>query len=68
MNISVHRYNKFQGRSFETEIEATTIESVQETDGRNIRCIIRTKSGDEILSSDDFSMLVSRWRAACRPS
>lgn len=62
MLMTVYRYDRFEGRSYSAYIDSAEIESIREIDARHGRAIIRTKSGDEFVVSDEYTHLVERWK------
>lgn len=59
--MKLYRYNTYENRSFEMQLDVTTIESIVAVDGRQVRSQVRTKSGDVIDSCDDYATLIKRW-------
>ena len=65
--LHVYRFDDYNQRSVDMEIEASTIESVAKVwDSRHVTAIVRTKSGDIIYVTDDYQTLVMRWKEKCQ--
>lgn len=59
--LVVNRTFTYDIHSAKMSIAMECIESMQEQDGRNTHCVIRTKSGETITCADQFEFLLKKW-------